>query len=238
MRAAFKIKSELIPPRGSIPQGAHTDGRVIYLLKNRLDPRMTKKEPVIGPDGKPMYKKHPTTGEAQYPIMRAVAVYRDFRFVLDRNGRGQVSLQENFEPSKEELKKMQEARDRDVFAEDLAQEAVNRGLSASDVLDLLAGGKKVPSGPPPDVQYPWDRKGGHWLLSDGSKFRGSRVAAEEAEAALDENVMPPPQPEPDDIAADILEGVEVTIPTAEILAGAAAKVKGFDSQPMPPRSEE
>jgi len=231
VKKPFKIRSELIPPRGAKAVGTHTDGRVIYEMKDRLDPRATKKTPLLDPTtGDPMWKKNPATGEPMYPLLRAIAVRRDYRFVLERTGRGGVSLQENFEPSKKEVASMRAAREREVFGVDLAHEAVSRGLSAADMLDMLSGGKKIPSPnqPPPDVQYPWDRKGGHWTLSDGSKFRGSRAAAEDAEALIDPSVMPPPQPETGPDAAAILDGVEITIPPEEIGAAAGAN---FDNAP-------
>jgi hypothetical protein len=239
VRKAHKIRSELIPPRGAKAVGTHTDGRVIYEMKDQLDPRMTEKVPVLDPTtGEEMWKKNPSTGEPMYPLMRAVAVYRDMRFVLERDGRGQVARQEGFEPTAEELAQMKSARDREVFAEDLAQEAVSRGLNAGAVLDMLSGGKKIPdpNQPPPDAQYPWDKKGGHWVLSDGSKFRGTRAAAEDAEYDLDPDTMEVTRPDDGPDAAAILEGVEITVPVEEV--GVGAEGPNFDTMPTPQGGEE
>ncbi len=238
MKKAFQIRSELIPPRGAKAVGTHTDGRVIYEMYDVLDPRPTEKVPILDPlTGKEMWKKNQATGEPMYPLMRAVAVRRDKRFVLERDGNGQVAMQEGFEPTDEELAEVQAARQREIFAADLASEAVNRGLNAADVLDLLAGGKKVPANVPgPDTIYPYEKGGGHWILSDGSKFRGTRTAAETAELLLEDDVMPAPQEE-DERAAAILEGVEITIPKEEILA-AAAEGSNYDPNPLPTGFEE
>lgn len=187
--------TELIPPEGAKPVGVHTDGRVIYEMKI---PDLTKiaknKVHVTDPEtGEPLYKKHPNTGEKMYPIMRAVPHFRIQRFVLQRDGHGNVYKRENFEPTPEEisfLKKLQEKRE---FSERLADIAVERGISADELVLRMLGasdtvqnkpGQVTVNVPEEDLEYPHYRGGGHWTLSDGSAFRGSRDAAMAAESTI------------------------------------------------------
>jgi hypothetical protein len=231
MQKAFELRPELIPPRGSEIVGTHDDGRIIYEIKNYMDPRAIKKEPILDGDGKPMYKKNPTTAEPMYPLFKAVAVYRDIRFVLERSIRGHVRIQEHFEASPEEKAAIQASQDREVFGKDLAGEAVARGISAADLLDRLSGGM-IPARKedlvPEGAAYPYERGAGWWILSDGTKFRGKKVAAERMEEALQDDVME----SPGEREAEILAGVEITVPEGEGAVSEGAK-SDSDSYRMP-----
>ena len=93
------IRPELIAPRGAVPVGVHSDGRTIY-EQERFDIKATvdSKTQVIDPaTGKKKWRKHPTTGESLYPVMKTKAVYSTVRFVLDRSPRGKVTINPFFE---------------------------------------------------------------------------------------------------------------------------------------------
>lgn len=187
--------TELIPPEGAKPVGVHSDGRVIYEMEIPDLTRIAKnKVHVTDPEtGEPLYKKHPNTGEKMYPILKSVPFFRKQRFVLNRDGHGNVYKHENFEPTPEEISHLAKLREKREFSERLADLAVERGISADELVLRMLGVSDTVSNKPGEVtikvpeeelEYPHYRGGGHWTLSDGSSFRGSRDAAMAAESTL------------------------------------------------------
>ena len=178
------IRPELIAPRGAIPVGVHLDGRTIY-EQERFDIKATvdSKTQVLDPaTGKKKWRKHPTTGESLYPIMKTKAVYNTVRFVLDRSPRGKVSINPFFEGSNEE-------RDADArkvkareFSEKLAELAADRGVDPESVINKVM--EEAAGSVQDALPYPQHKGGGHWLLSDLTTMRGSRDEADIAEAAI------------------------------------------------------
>ena len=189
-------------PREAEAVGIHSDGRIIYEMK-RYDVAATKakKKRAIDPTtGEPAWEMHPTTGAPMYPKYVVSPVYRTSRFVLEASPRGKVSMNENFEESAEAKAAMERKRAEKEFADQLAQEATLRGITAGDIVARIVDGlgdfstsarsyksdsqAHTSDSGDADQAYPRHKGGRYWELSDGSTIEGKRADAESAESAL------------------------------------------------------
>jgi len=178
-----KLRPELIPPRESHPIGVHTDGRTIYEMeKFDIEATTANKKQVLDPDGKPQWRKHPTTGEKLYPVMVSTPVYRTVKFVLDRSPRGHVRMDEHFEGTAESRTRDAKKKKATDFSDRLAELAAESGVNAEDVLAKVI--EEAKGKPEEAIPYPQHKGGGHWLLSNGTSHRGSKEDAQIAEAVL------------------------------------------------------
>ena len=132
---------ELIPPHGAKPVGVHEPtGKIIYEMEVLdIAAGQAAKTQKIGLDGELLWKKHPTTGEAVYPIFnKPPEIYRTKRFILNGTQGQAVKLVENFEESKADIAERTQRDKVASFTADLANEAVKRGFdSAADMMDRL-----------------------------------------------------------------------------------------------------
>lgn len=192
-------------PRGARPTGemtAHGDPiwEVEELVIVRDGNGRPVKDPVLDPEGKPRWRKHPTTGEALYPIERIRQEKQMRRFVLhiERNERGvamgSVTKQYHFEPDPEEKERVARAARVREFQDSLAERAVERGVGVDELLDQLTGARNPPGPAEEDASYPKMRGVGKWALSAEHEaryeageiklFQGTKAAAQEAAAKL------------------------------------------------------
>ena len=181
-----KLRPDMVPPRGAVPIGLHDDGRMIYEM-DRRDHAASKnnKVQVMGPDGEPLFRKA-ADGQA-YPVMRLKPVTYKAQFVLERSHSGAVFINENFRASEDEKQRDQANKIRNDFGELLAQTAVERGLSAEELIERLLDApiKEVKPGQVlVEENYPIHRGGTAWILSNGDTFHGVRKGAQEAETAV------------------------------------------------------
>lgn len=178
-----RLKPDLIPPRGSKPVGLHSDGRMIYEMERR-DHEKSKKNRVVvkGADGAPLMRKDAFGN--QYPVMRIEPVSYMARFVLERSPSGAVFIQEHFEQSKDEKSADQVAKMRNEFSDLLAKTAVERGLTAEQMIARLLD--PIRDAGPGQVlieeNYPIHRGGKAWILSNGETYYGNRRGAQTAES--------------------------------------------------------
>lgn len=145
---------ELIPPQGAKPVGVHeATGKIIYEMQVLdIAAGLAAKTQKIGPDGEPVFKKHPTTGEAVYPVFNnPPEIYRTKRFILNGTQSQGVKLVENFEESREDIAERTQRDKVANFTADLANEAVRRGFdSAAEMMDQLFQDKATPEAVEPD----------------------------------------------------------------------------------------
>jgi len=137
-------KMELIAPRGAKVEGVHqTDdlsdphrGKIIY-TERVIDVVATKASATVrkDADGKEVWKKHQSTGEAQYPILDKVVQWKDVRYVLFGQDVGRhVKRVYKFEATAEELAEL-EVREREkTFLADFVRAAAEEGLTAAEVV--------------------------------------------------------------------------------------------------------
>ena len=179
----YELKPDLVPPRGAVPSGVHTDGRTIFKLERySLSKSLATKRQKLDEKGKPEFKKHPTTGEKVYPIMVRDAVTEEIEFVLQRSPRGKVSLLQDFREREEDVV-IREARVRtDAFNTELTRLAVERGVSPESVINTIM--QQTDANAEAALPYPHHRGGGHWRLSNNTTVRGTKEEAEVAEAVL------------------------------------------------------
>ena len=140
---AKPLTAALIPPRGAKQVGVFDDGgagKIIYERKV-FDPDATKRNKVqaTDADGNPKWRKHPTTGENVYPIYEIEPVFRVQRFILSATRNGGVRIQENFEPTVEELRERALQERKQTFLEELVDVAVSRGVTARELVDDIIG---------------------------------------------------------------------------------------------------
>lgn len=131
-------------PPGATVVGQLPDSTPVYEMEFvevvRNEDGSPAKDPVKGPNGEPMWVKHPTTGEALYPKLRIRKARRKRKFVLniERNergvGTGQVTLNFNFEPDPAEKARLEKAAKVRDFQSDLATRAVEMGLTVDELL--------------------------------------------------------------------------------------------------------
>jgi len=125
-----------VPPREAKAVGLHDDGRMIYEMERR-DLVATKKNKVqvIGPDGEPLFRRD---GQGEpYPVMRTEPVSYTSRFVLERSPSGAVFMNENFEATESDRELDRAKAMESAFSEILAKTAIERGLSAEDLIARL-----------------------------------------------------------------------------------------------------
>tara|TARA_Y100000310_G_scaffold273098_1_gene288388 strand:- start:3042 stop:3536 length:495 start_codon:yes stop_codon:yes gene_type:complete len=136
---------DLVPPTGAKPVGVHEPtGKVIYEMEVLdVETMQAKKKQKIDYEGNPVFKKHPTTGEAQYPIFQLPEpIFRTKRFILQAGPSQKVAMVENFAETPDEIAERTERQKVESFTADLASEAVRRGFTnASEMMDSLFGEK-------------------------------------------------------------------------------------------------
>ena len=182
------LDPKLIPPRGAKQVGMTDDDRPIYELENWYDPHLSSKNkvPVLDADGEEVWRKHPTTGDKLTQVMRIKPVYRTRRFVLEGTRNGHVLIVEGFEATAATKKTNAKVAARQRFNDELAEIATEQGMSAGEFVRTILGRAKVAVAEEiaGTEDFPVNRTGGWWLLSNGMKHKGDRASAEKAEALL------------------------------------------------------
>lgn len=147
LSAIKPIDSKLIPPRGAKEVGFFTppgggETKVIYEM-DVLDLVAMKqaKEVVRDPKtGEPLLGNALGPAEHRYTRYRHKGpIWRKSRFILVRDGNGNVKKQEGFEPSETEVRERERLERRDAFISDLAEAASQRGMSASELIESVLG---------------------------------------------------------------------------------------------------
>ena len=134
-------KMELIPPKEAEVEGVYQEegpfkGRIIY-TERVLDVEATKASAKVrkDADGNEVWKKHPTTGEAIYPILDKEVKTRDIRYILVPNNRARtVKKITNFEITAEERAELERREAEKTFLQDFIAAALDEGLSPADVV--------------------------------------------------------------------------------------------------------
>lgn len=142
-----RLKPDLIPPRGAKAVGVYDDGSPTGAIVYEMDvldvqemkrQKYQKRDPVTG---ELIFKKHPTTGENQYPVLvLPKPIMRRKRFILRSYRTGQVRMVENFAETPEDIAEREERQRVEAFSHDLAVEAVRRGFpNAAEMMSTLFG---------------------------------------------------------------------------------------------------
>jgi hypothetical protein len=201
-----RLNPDLVPPREAKPVGLHDDGRMIYEMERR-DLVATKKNKVqvIGPDGEPLFRRD---GQGEpYPVMRTEPVSYTSRFVLERSPSGAVFMNEHFEATESDRELDRAKAMESAFSEILAKTAIERGLSAEDLIARLIDPIKE-AGPGQvlvEEDYPIHRGGQAWILSNGDTFNGTRRGAEEAESNVSGKSFDAPEVEVEAVEEEATE---------------------------------
>lgn len=195
MRALQKIKPilvDVIPPTNSdgtdvVQVGRTPKGLPIYqqtivrasAAKPKLDPK-TKEQ---------VWVRHPTTGEPLYRRWTKTAESRTRFIVPNQQGNGNLSWDEWIPATKEQIALEERAKKIEAMKDGLAAALVDGGITIEQFLGQVGAAKEPVA--PPKVEtrvFPVHIAGASWKLSDGSMFKGKKVDAVAAEAAL---VKPP-----------------------------------------------
>ena len=137
-------KMELIPPVNADVEGVFRaegrfKGRIIY-TSQVIDAAATKKSARIktDKDGNDIWKRHPSTGEPQYPKMVKDIIMRTKRYILVGNDVARtVKMVENFEPTAQELEDIKTREAEADFMKMFVTEAVANGLTAAQVVQRI-----------------------------------------------------------------------------------------------------
>lgn len=153
-------KMELIPPQGAEVDGVFRqtgsphDGRIIY-TETVLDVAATKASarPKLDANGNEIWKKHPTTGEAQYPILVKDTKWKDVRYILNGQEIGRnVKRIYNFEPTAEELRELARKQAERDFMREFVSAAVDAGMSPAEVVAKIKADTLSPGEDPDAVE--------------------------------------------------------------------------------------
>lgn len=197
------LHAPLIPPMGSVMCGTTPDGKQLYTLTRK----MARKVPDIDEKTKERrWRKVISTGEPLYPLNKP-EIYDDTEmFFLESDGRNNVTKQKYTPPTAQELADQDRQRKIAAMQPALAQALVDSGLTAEElVARLMAPASSQPSAAAapelsvstggsgeadeakkdePVVTYPRQVGGNNWELSNGSRVKGNRQKAQEAEDAI------------------------------------------------------
>lgn len=199
------------PPAGSRPVGQTPHGETLYEREIEEDVRDANgnivRDPVVGPDGKEVWIKHPTTGAFIRKRMVNRRQKRTQRFFIHvhRNSRGVATgtheIVEYTDLMEQEMLQASRRKDSAAFMEEVFARAQARGMSPDEVLDRLDAPEKAERAPQPtsqhkpdpDAKYPrWSGPVTGWQLSnqayverlDGEEKEPYKARAIEAENAL------------------------------------------------------
>ena len=186
------IRSDLIPPEGSVAAGTTPDGRQLY----RRVKKVVVKGPKLDKDGNRVWKKNPLNAEPLLPVNTVEEIRdEDELFILVDQLNGNVEKVPYRHPTPEELayerRKLMVASAKD----ELAEAIVDAGLTPKEAIARLLGEVKTPpvvqtttttaTGTPADITdavvYPRHIGGPKWELSDFTFFVGNRADATDAE---------------------------------------------------------
>lgn len=137
---------QLIPPREAEAEGVVREegpfkNRIIY-TETVLDIEATKESAQVKLDaqGNEVWKKHPTTGEAQYPILKKTPVFKTIRYILVPNEHARtVKKIQNFEMTAEEKRELERREKESNFLADFIREAVKAGFTPAEVVRRMRG---------------------------------------------------------------------------------------------------
>src|SRR5690606_30753623 len=136
--------------------------------------------PVIGKDGEPEMIVNYKTGETIRPKTRPVDSWETREFILYPLGNGITGKNFHFRPDPADAQRAQRKVARESFMERLMQAAERKGLSPEEIADAIDALEDTDD----SATFPKHIGGATWELSDGTRFQGSRKAAEQAEKDL------------------------------------------------------
>lgn len=187
------------PPPGSRPAGQTAHGQPLYEREIVEDVRDENgnivREPVLGPDGQPIWIKHPTTGAFIRQRMKNKTHERTQRFFIHvhQNARGVATgtheIVEYTDQMEQEMRQAGRRRDSAEYMAEVFARAQARGLSPDEVLDRLDAPERAERAPQiisehkpdPDQKYPrWSGPKTGWELSNGAYLE--RLPGEEKDA--------------------------------------------------------
>ena len=198
------LNVELIPPTDAEFYGRTSRGLPIYkqtmIRAGAAEPVPDTTQPKNEDGTYPqMWRKHPTTGQALYPMWRKKAVTIVRLIVPNQEGNGNLSWDEYQEPTPAEIAAVQREKDVAAMTQKLAGVLVDKGVDPETLVAALTGPKDVPApvvaevaptpafvvqtprGPEPPI-FPRNYAPGRYYLSDGTKFQGKKDEADKAEA--------------------------------------------------------
>lgn len=184
------LRTDLIPPQGSIPAGVTADGK--HQLWKRVKP-VPVIEPKTDEHGNPVWKRHPVDGTPIVQVRRWVKnVETEDLFYLEDHGNGNVAMVPYRFPTEEEKQASERKAKIAALQPKLAEALVDSGMSVDDVIARLQGGATTPQETPapekeePDVEYPVADGEDRWKLSNGMVFEGDEDGAVMAELEVAE----------------------------------------------------
>lgn len=140
---------ELIPPAGAKAVGVDDSTQKIIYEMNVLDVQamMAGKTQKLDYEGRPVFRKHPTTGEPMNAILvlPSEPIMRKKRFILNSTDSLKVKMIEGWEDTPAEVADRDRRAQEAAFSSDLSAEAVRRGFTtASEMMAALFGDAEQP----------------------------------------------------------------------------------------------
>ena len=186
------IKADLVPPVDAIAAGVTPEGKQIYTMTTQRSRGVPKLDPETG---ERIWRKNPLNGEPLLPVNKAELYELEEMFILEDQKNGNVEKIPYRHPTQAEIDARTRAHKIAAMQTGLAEKLVDSGFSVDDLLARLAPQSATVAPPadapadaplPDQTAYPVWTSGPWWKLSDGSKFKGSREAAHEAQAEIDD----------------------------------------------------
>lgn len=149
--------------------------------------------------GHQRHKKHQLTGEELVGIRKPVIYDEELIFYWEDELNGNAGPRAYVPPSQEELDAKAREAKRQQMQEVLLDVLVDGDVDPNELVRTIKEGKTTPvtetepevssepeMSPEPEKTYPHMYAPGRWELSNGTKMRGKKVDAEEAERAINE----------------------------------------------------
>jgi hypothetical protein len=198
--------SENLPPAGSVPAGMTPDGKQLFYLETPRVKGVPKMRKVKQADGEIVeerdYAKNPMTAEPLYPKNKPERWTRKRLFFMEDQGNGNNTMVDYAPPTEEEIQREMKRQKVKAMEGQLAEALVDMGVDSPEALrTLLASGKpgKAGKGTTPPVESaapatsdaapfiePKELGAGWWELANGTKVRGKKEQAREAQRRLRE----------------------------------------------------
>jgi hypothetical protein len=188
LRTIPRLHAALTPPTGATFV-KEAGGNAVYTItrkRSRGVPVMEYDERV----GREVQAwKRNSNGDKVVPLYEVELYDETLLFYLESDGQNNVAMVPYVEPSVEELADRDRKRRVAEMKDALAEAVVQAGLTPEQVLQRLMSQPPAMPEPEPEPEpflpeYPKHEAFDRWVLSNGEKFKGSRVEAEAAEAAL------------------------------------------------------
>jgi hypothetical protein len=182
------LKTDLIPPEGSMPAGVTADG--LHQLWKR--PRKRVRTQVVKDEkGEDVWKRLPNGEPTVRKRTATVEDYEQLFYQLDQ-GNGNVQVIEYRFPTDDEVAAAKRRQKIAAMQPALAEALVDAGVSPTELLERLrqprasAPAPKAPAPPVVEEDFPVDLGDGRWKLSNGQEMEGNEDQALAQEIAVGE----------------------------------------------------